>query len=591
MNPKMESDVKQSIFVQLKMNKFLIGFLILVIILAIYLRFDGYAAEGYDSDDMNTIPAAVFAYYPHDYFPGLVSTEPPLGNYIIGLGCMASGEDFSRVSNVKPLFFPDRSAYIGEAMKNSEKYCFAPNYLFGLIFLIGIIIFAFSFFSDIRPAVYFIAFFSFFSVIISASRRISVDIFLYTFIIFALTFLWKGYKLKKGIFKEKLYFFIAFAFLGLTGATKFTAGALIIFSFLLLLEKYYKELLYFLQKGLKQIDIGIRENKIDKENINPKSLLINGAISIFSSTFFLMLFFNFSIKNLWDTYYYMTSLSAQGIQKLGFSMPYFFKWLRGFLVNLNMLDLFIYLFSMFILLKIIFKKHKTKQEKFALYLVLLCFLVVTIFKTGALTNINRAVPFMLGFFILMSWTFSDKKYSIFNVFKIKKKYFSIFILGYLVTSFLILYFAPFHHVVGNPVICFLAPNIGQCQKSLPYPIKPITLYLGSVLNEDETFLPTGIYNYYTRHNDDILWWMFYSSFQKQMGKEPRLEDFLKYYQPEGRRVRYIHTGTSLTTSPSDYHGIGIDIDILKKNYKPNHIIKLYDRDAAYIFDLDNLIKK
>ncbi|MCG2718013.1 MAG: hypothetical protein L6408_04165 [Nanoarchaeota archaeon] len=562
-----------------------------MLILGLYLRFDDYAAEGYCSDDMNTIPAAVFAYYPHDYFPGLVSTEPPLGNYIIGLGCMASGEDFSGVSNVKPLFFPDRSAYIGKAMKNAENYCWAPVYIFGILFILGIIIFAFSFFPDIYSATYFITFFIFFTAIIQASRTLKVDIILFTFVIFSLIFLWKGYKTNKGLFKEKIYFLIAFAFLGLSSATKFPMGALIVFSFLLILEKYYRELLYFLQKGFEKIDIHIFKNKFDKSTINPQSLLINMVIAISSSSFFLMLFFNFSLKNLFDTYHYMTSLNWAGVQALGFSLPNFFQWLGEFLAQLNIFDIFIFIFSIFIFIKIIFKKPKTKQEKFALYLIFLCILLVTIFKSGIMVHLVHTIPFMFGFFILMSLTFSDKKYSIFNTFKIKKKYFLVFIMVYSLVSFLTLYFAPFHHAERNPLVCSLT-NIDSCKITFQGNLdKPTSAYFESILNEDETFLPTGISNFYIRHNDDILWWMFYSSFQKQTGKEPRLQDYLKYYEPEGRRVRYIYADTLLETNPDSLTGIHADLYILKKNYKPNHVIKIYNRDAAYIYDLENLIKK
>lgn len=586
-----QTEEKESVLAQLKKNKLLICLLIVALILGLYLRFDDYGAEGYNSDDMNTIPAAVFAYYPHDYFPGLVSTEPPLGNYIIGLGCIASGEDFSAVSKVKPLFFPDRSAYIGKAAKNAENYCFAPIYIFGILFLMGVIIFAFSFFSEIYSSIYFIVFFIFFTGIIAVSRNLKVDIILFTFVIFAIIFLWGGYKTNKGIFKEKIYFLIAFAFLGLAGATKFPAGALIIFSFFILLEKYHKELLFFLQKVLKQIDIDILENRVGAANINPKSLLTNLILAVLSSGFFLMLFFNFSIKNLRDTYYYLTSLNNAGIQSIGFSISNLFKWSGEFLIKLNIFDIFIFIFSVFILINILFKNHKTKQEKFALYLTFLCLLLVVFLKSGVMIGLSRALPFMFGFFILASFTFSNETYSIFNIFKIKQAYFTVFIVLYILISFFSLYFAPFHHVTFNPVTCSLL-NPGSCEHSLEgYSIKQTTKYLDLVLKEDETFLHTGIYNFYTRHNDDILWWIFYSNFKKQTGKEPRLTDYLKYYQPEGRRVRYIHTASQISENPDDLIGIGVDQDILKKNYKPNHVIKSYNKDAAYIYDLDNLIKK
>lgn len=583
------TEEKENVLIQLKNNKLLICLLIVVLVLGIYLRFDDYGAEGYDSDDMNTIPAAVFAYYPHNYFPGLVSTEPPLGNYLIGLGCIASGEDFSGVSKVKPLFFPDRSAYIGKAMKNAERYCFMPNHIFGLIFLVGVIIFAFSFFSNIYSAAYFITFFSFFPITIQLTRRISVDIFLYTFVIFALLFLWKCYDSQKGSSKERLYLIFAFAFLGLAGATKFPAGALIIFSFLLLLEKYRQEFFYILQKCLKQIDLHFLENKIAKENINPNNLLINLILAIFSSSFFLMLFFNFSIKNLYDTYYYMTSLNAPGLANFNFSVHNFLNWLKEFLVRLTIIDVFIYFLSIFLFIKIIFKKNKIKQEKFVIYLAFLGFFVLTSFQI--VSDICRGIPFIFGFLILMSWIFLDKQYSILNVFKIKKKYFLILLLIYSIFSFLAVYPSPYHFIFTNKIVCSIT-KFDLCYPQISaYSIKDTSLYLESVLNENETFLTTGIYNYYTRHNDDILWWIFYSNFKKQTGKEPGLGDYLKYYEPGGRRVRYIHTGPFISEDPADYVGVWGDIQNLKKGYKPNHVIMLYGREAAYVYDLDNLIKK
>lgn len=585
-----ENDVvHQGLFKQLAKNKFLIIILVIALVLGLYLRFDDYAAEGYGSDDMNTIPAAVFAYYPHDYFPGLVSTEPPLGNYIIGLGCIASGEDFSQVKNVKPLFFPDRSAYIGKAARNAENYCWAPVYIFAIFFLIGIIIFAFSFFTEVYSATFFITFFIFFTEIISDSRNLKVDIIFFTFVIFALLFLWKGYETKKSLFKEKLYFFISFALLGLTCAIKFPAGLLVIFSFLLLLEKYSKEILFLLQKILEKIDIKIFGNKFNKEEINPNSLLINIALSAFSLGFFMMMFYNFSFKNLYDTYYYLTSLNNPGIQSFSPSITNFVLWLKDFLIQINILDLFVYFFSISTFVIIIFKKSKTGQEKFTLYLTLLGFFALASFATVA--NTHRGMPFMFGFFILMSLIFSDKKYSFFHIFKINRKYFLAFIIVYILISFIFLYSAPFHRTYRNPLSCFVFRS-NDCKVNLVgFSVKPVSLYMDSILNENETFLPTGIYNYYIRHNDDILWWIFYSNFKKQTGEEPRLGDYLKYYRPEGRRVRYVHTDTSLETNPNDIVGIGIDQDILKKNYKPSHIIKLYNKDVAYIYDLDTLIKK
>lgn len=587
-----DTTMDKNVFNQLKKNKFSIIYLIIILILGIYLRLDDYAAEGYSGDCTNTIAAAVFAYYPHDYFPGLVSTEPPLGNYIIGLGCITSGEDFSQVKNVKPLFFPDRSAYIGEAAKNSEKHCFAPIYIFSIIFLIGIVIFALSFFDTLNPALYFIAFFTFSPLIITAGRTIHVDIFLLTFLIFALLFLWKAYQSNKGTIKEKLYFAVSFSFFGLSGATKFTAGVYIIFAFLLLSEKYIYEILHLIKCIFKNIGLEGLGNKLKSNiTINTKAFLINLGISLSSCLFFLMLFFNFKLKNLKDTFYYMTSLNYPGSGSISPSLSNLVRWFQVFLFNLNIFDFFLFLFSFFILFKLIFKKNKHKREKFTIYLLLLNIFVLLSFKVIA-RGVGKSVPFIFAFLILISLMFSNKEYSIFKLFKIKKKYFLMFLVIYSLLSFLTLYSAPFHRVYANPIMCPFFDEICEHFTHIGgYSIRPMTKYFESVLKEDETFLTTGIFNFYTRHNDDILWWIFYSDFKKQTGREPRLEDYLKYYQPEGRRVRYIFTDTSSKVEPSSLTGIGIDQAILKKDYEPNHIIKLYGRDANYIYDLDNLKKK
>jgi len=578
---------KKSLFTQLKKNKTIFTLLIIAILIGVFLRFDNYAGEGYNDDCSNTIPAAVFTYYPHDYFPGLVSTEPPLGNYIIGLGCMASGEDFSGVSNVKPLFFPDRSSYLGSSVRDSEKYCFIPVYLFGLIFIIGSIVFAFSFFKDIRSATYFVVFTIFFKQLLEASRIMKVDIFLFTFIIFGLAFLWKFYDTKKGLLKEKVYIFLALAFLGMASATKFPAGALVIFSFLLILEKYLKEILFFLQKGLKQLDLKLLEGK-NFERIETKSLFSNLFIAAVSSFFFLIMFFDFKIKNLKDTYHYMTSLNWEGVSNLGFSIPNLFSWFVKFLISLNIIDIFIFLFSLFIIAKLIFRKNKTKQEKFALYMVLLCVAIELAFKSKVMISTMHALPFMFGFFIFMSLAFSDKKYSIFNTFNIKKKYFSAFLLIYIVITSFTLFFAPFHHLTSNPIVCSVVENSACEHNMYSYSTREIYEYFDANLKEDETFLPTGIINYYIRHNDDILWWSFFSGFSQQVGQEPRLDDYVEYYKPEDRRLRYVYTDTILDEGASG--GLPLDISMLKKDFKPNHIITIHGIEAAYIFDLDNLVK-
>ena len=98
--------------------------LLLIVSLGIFLRLNDYSEVGYWNDDISTIPSGLLWFYPHSYFPGLSGvSEPPLGNMIIGAGCMLSGEDFSKVSEIKPTFYPGRGELIGSELVKAEGYC------------------------------------------------------------------------------------------------------------------------------------------------------------------------------------------------------------------------------------------------------------------------------------------------------------------------------------------------------------------------------------------------------------------------------------------------------------------------------------
>src|SRR3989338_11621984 len=108
---------------EIKQDKLFLVLLIIIILLGIFIRFYKFSEVGYLNDDMAHIPAGLMWFYPHDYFPGLNYGNPPLGDMIIGAGCMLSGEDFSGVSQVKPFFYPDRFNLLGEALSKADSYC------------------------------------------------------------------------------------------------------------------------------------------------------------------------------------------------------------------------------------------------------------------------------------------------------------------------------------------------------------------------------------------------------------------------------------------------------------------------------------
>ena len=110
---------------------------------------------------MTTIPTALLWFYPHSYYPGLAGQgEPALGNYLIGFGCTLSNEDFSKVTQIQPMFYPGRPALIGKEMVKAESYCHMPMYIFGILFLIVISILALMML-DKYSALYAISFYAF----------------------------------------------------------------------------------------------------------------------------------------------------------------------------------------------------------------------------------------------------------------------------------------------------------------------------------------------------------------------------------------------------------------------------------------------
>ncbi|MDI6737757.1 MAG: hypothetical protein QME12_04555, partial [Nanoarchaeota archaeon] len=132
------SESKKSIgnsFSEIRKDKILLSLFIIIILLGITVRFIYPTEPGLWNDDMSALPTAVLWFYPHDSYPGLSAMgEPALSNYIIGASCMLSGQDFSNVTRIRPVWFPDRAILLGEAISKSEDYCRIPMYVFGILF-------------------------------------------------------------------------------------------------------------------------------------------------------------------------------------------------------------------------------------------------------------------------------------------------------------------------------------------------------------------------------------------------------------------------------------------------------------------------
>src|SRR3989344_4856864 len=182
---------------KLKEDKIFAITFLLIIFLGLFIRLYEYDQVGLWNDDVSTIPSGLLWFYPHSYFPGLSGhSEPPVGNILIGAGCMLSGEDFSKVSEIKPTFYPGREELIGQELVKAEGYCHFPIYLFGILFFIMIVILSFSLLER-YSAVFVVSFFAFYPVLLSFSRWIHVDVILYFFAAAFLFFMWNFYNSEK----------------------------------------------------------------------------------------------------------------------------------------------------------------------------------------------------------------------------------------------------------------------------------------------------------------------------------------------------------------------------------------------------------
>ncbi|MEM4266882.1 MAG: hypothetical protein QW404_02405, partial [Candidatus Nanoarchaeia archaeon] len=269
---------KKGVFSELKRDKLLLSLVIIILVLGVYVRFSHYGEESYWNDDMTTVPTGLLWFYPHNTYPGLAGQgEPALGNYFIGLGCISSGEDFSSVTKISPMFYPGREILLGEAMTKADRQCHLPMFIFGILFFVAICILALIFL-DLYSATYVISFFAFFPFLLYLSRWIHVDIIAHTFLAFGLIFLWFFYNSKKYSFKETVLFSIALVFFSLAFSTKFPMAAFLIFAVFILLEKYRTESLGLLKMVFVKFELKQLAEKINVISVNYKALFKNLVI-------------------------------------------------------------------------------------------------------------------------------------------------------------------------------------------------------------------------------------------------------------------------------------------------------------------------
>jgi len=571
---------------EFKKDKLTIIFLIILIVLGVYLRFNNYNTIGYPHDSLLTTAGSVAWFYPLDYFPGFIYMGPPLGNLIIGSGCMLSGQDFSAISNAHQLFSPDIPILIGQQMTDAEPYCKIPIFLFGLIFFLLLSLLSILLLRSYY-ALFPIAFFTFSQFILEWSRVISVDIISYVFIFSGLIFLYKAYIEAKQTKKENIFFILALISMGFAGATKLSAGIYLPFLFLLYLEKYWQETKLLIKTIFKTIklNIGNKINTLEETKLFP--FIKKSIIYLLIYSIAILLPYKLNPGLLIDTIKGFRELEASFV---GLSInSQIFSIIHTFLLKINEIDLLIFIFSLFILVKLIIKKPKQKNEKFILYLLGL-FVFVALFSAS--TGLFRvALPFVISIPLLMSLTFSNKKYSIFSIFNIpiekRKKIFFIFIVIYILYSSLItIAHQPYYHRGNNIVCLFEKENCDHIMISGLYSrsIKQTVNFLNPLMNDNETFLflEGAVVYVYGRQNDSFQHLQFDNYVYSQTGRYSTIPEKIEYFKPDGRDIRYYIPPRWYTSEESD---------IFKKDYIPNYFIKLDDKDVIKIYDLYNLKRK
>jgi len=559
---------------KLSKDKIFLLIFIAIIILSLYVRFNNLSEVGYWNDDQATLPAGLMWFYPNTYFPGLNYGNPPLGDMIIGAGCMLSNQDFSGVSQVKPFFYPDRFFLLGEALSNADFFCHLPMYVFGLLFLAISIVFAFSFFGK-YSALFLTAFFAFYPQVLLYSRWIKPDIIFWTLVMLFMFFLLKFYYSDKDEYKLLV---VSSLFLGLSFAAKFTSAILFLLVMLIIIDKYKQEFLSILKIINKKLSLTILE-KIEYKN--PKKLIYLAATSLVAFIFSALVPYKFNPKNLIETQQIYKRFNPD-IGGVDFNPLNIFETFKEFIFSINAIDAILFIISIYVFIFILIKKDKTKLEKFILFLFLILLIAPSLFSPVSATY--RAFPFLLSVIFIISLLFSDKEYSIFRIFNIKNErtFFLIFIIIYIVLSSSIAIQSSPYFQTKNHAICIFSDS-KYCQTSLlGFRSKIVADYFKPILNDQETFIGEGGATFfYLKSEQGILDHQFNMAFQQQLNRYPNFIEKIQYFRPNNQTVRY------LVLSP-DYNKEPVETKSFKQQYKPNEILKLKNQEVAYIYDLNNL---
>ncbi len=569
------------IFEEFRHDKLSLLILIVIIFLGIFIRLNDFSKIGYWNDDVSTIPTGLLPFYSYPVFPGLSGQgEPILGNLIVGLGCKISGEDFSRVSEIKPMFYPGREELIGKQLVNAFPYCHLPMYIFGILFFLVISLFAVTLLNK-SAALYAISFYAFYPGLLQLSRWIHVDIFGYFFVALGLLFLWHAYNSEKNK-KEIIFFILSFASLGLAFATKLPNGIFLIFATFIFMIKYKEESIQLLRKIGVKLNLDITQKITNDEAVNYKRELKVVAFSLGAYLIAFLAPFNFSIKNFISVLHRYQSVNPT-YSGLGFNTN-LFKDVFNFILTINPIDTIVFLLSMFYIIKFV-KSKKDKKEKFVFYSFL--FLLFALIITRALTYVRVFITFSMGLVFIAALLFSNKENFIFKSSSAKKKSLILimFIIVYAVFSFTNAFLISPHFTYNNQILCKF--STAGCEIELiGFVQKDIAGYLQTKLKDEETFYwgKSDVLYYYIRQEESYQKFLFDEIVFRNFNRYPTAEEQIQYFTPFGRKTRYVIVNPYTEVTEDKY------LSKLKNEYKPNHIIYMNGEEAALIYDLKNLNK-
>ncbi len=553
---------------RVKQHKLVFLLLFLILILGIVVRLEKFSEVSFWSDDMSAVPGGLYWFYPpYEHYPGVMSNAaPPLGHMVIGAGCMLSGEDFSLVKGIRPVFYPGRESLVGEQMARAEVWCHLPMVLFGLLAWIALIVLAFVL-VDRYAALFVAAFYAFYPPMLELSRWIKEDIILIFFVALGFLFLYKAWIAEKHSRKELFLFIGSSVCISLAQATKWYAAIFMLFIGFILLEKYRQEVFSILKKF---------EWKLIR-----RPLMI-GCSSFIAFAVVVFAFFLFSWKNLKNTFDLYRSLNP-AISSASFSLSQLFRDVLFFLVHTNMVDLVVFILSLTVLVVLLFRK-KSPSEKFIVYMLGL-FIVSGLLFGIAFELLRVFLAYGIGIALLMGLVFSERSW-LWSVLKNRKVWFSVIMIVYIVLSFTIAHRSVPYFVSTNPIICTFAEDICTQESAMnTYASRATAEVLSTLLTEQETFLPANTEYFYLRQGDSIQYYAFLQSFRAQVNREPTLVELVQYFRPDERILRYV------VVDPAGGGRFPEEFGALRAQYTPVAVISLNGRDAAYVYDLANLTKK